>query len=363
MKKLFLLCLLLILGSGLIFGGGQEEGKEAEKVKLTLWGWIFTGNDGTAIRAAVEDYQNENPNIELDLQDVNWAQAHDNLILMSQSGNMPDLPMINRNWLVEAVSLDVLENLTPRLEDSGMADMFYSPVRGDYKGKDYVLPYAGGNSALIINKTMFDEMGLTTPATFAEFVEICQTVTKTEKNFYGTAFCISEANVAGACVCNLVPILLSFGAKLVENNKSTFNSDEGVEAIRWMIDLEKKQKLSTPGSVTIDARKMREIMIAKNALMVFDGAWGAARYGGIEIDIVKMPKKKEIGTVVNIACWGLPKDGEKNDAAWEFLKYLYSDKYLVRAYQEAYHGQKDVQTALDDAAAKYNTILDEFYSK
>ena len=417
MKKLFLLCLLLILGSGLIFGGGQEEGKEAEKVKLTLWGWIFTGNDGTAIRAAVEDYQNENPNIELDLQDVNWAQAHDNLILMSQSGNMPDLPMINRNWLVEAVSLDVLENLTPRLEDSGMADMFYSPVRGDYKGKDYVLPYAGGNSALIINKTMFDEMGLTPPTTFAEFVEICQTVTKTEKNFYGTSFCISEANVAGACVCNLVPILLSFGAKLVENNKSTFNSAEGVEAIRWMIDLEKKQKLSTPGSVTIDARKIREIMIAKNALMVFDGAWGAARYGGIEIDIVKMPKKKEIGTVVNIACWGLPKDGEKNDAAWEFLKYLYSDKYLeihfdsgvlpftpkfgekekyqkkfagfletladsdnyfqtgslpneselyrilVRAYQEAYHGQKDVQTALDDAAAKYNTILDEFYSK
>ena len=416
MKKLILLSIFVLLGLGLVFGTGQQEGEDGGPVDLTLWGWIFTGNDGTAIRAAVENYQNENPNVTLELQDVNWAQAHDSLILMSQSNNMPDIPMINRNWLVEAVSLDILEDLTPRLQKDGMADMFYPPVRGDYKGKDYILPYAGGNSALIINKTMFQDLGLKPPATFDDFVALSKKVTNADNNFYGTAFCISEANVTGACVCNLLPVMYSFGAKLVENNKAVFNSKEGVDAFQWMIDMEKKMKLAAPGSVTIDARKMREVMIAENALMVFDGAWGAARYGGIDIDIVKMPKKKEIGTVVNIACWGLPKDGEQNDASWEFLKYLYSDKYLemhfdsgvlpfspkfgemdkyqqkfsgfldtlaesenyfqtgslpneselyrilVRAYQEAYHGEKDVQTAMDDAALKYTGILTEFFS-
>ena len=421
MKKIIFIVIVLLVSAGIIFAGGKKESEEnkssvkVEKIDLSLWGWIFTGNDGAAIRSAVEDYQNENPHVNIELMDVNWAQAHDNLILMSQSGNMPDIVMVNRTWLVEAVSLDILEDLTPRVKAAGMD--FYPAVRGDYEGKDYVLPYAGGNSALIINKTLFKEYGLTPPTTFDEFVSIAETVSDPDSNFYGTAFCISETNVAGANVCNLAPIIYSFGGRFVENGKAALNSPEVVEAFQWMIDLEKKQKLATPGSTTIDARKMREIMVAKNVLMVFDGAWGASRYEGIEIEIVKMPKMREVGTVVNIANWGLPKNGKNNEAAWDFLEFLYSDKYLemhfdngvlpftpkfgelpkyqekfsgflntladsenyfqtgslpnetelyrltVKAYQEAYLGVKSVQAALDDANAKYDTILKEFYAK
>ncbi len=422
MKKIILILAIAALLSLPLFAGGQQEGEEGaakgEKKELTLWGWSFNRSDGASIHPITDAYMEMNPNVEITLLETNWNDAHDQILLMSQSNNMPDLPQVNRNWLVEFVSLDLLEDLTSRVEAVNMNEMFYEPVRGNYQGKTWIIPYMGGNSALVINRDMFNDMGLSEPKTMDEFVRLGKKVSDPAKNFYATQFCIAEKNVTGANVCNIGPVLTSMGGRYVEGQEAAFNNARGVETIQWMIDLEKKEKIAGPGSITVDARKMREVMAAEDALMTFDGAWGIpfyANYPDLNIDYILMPKGRNIGTVVNIACWGIAKSSDNKDTAWDLLQYIYEDENLellwadgnmpyvkeygelpeyqekyagfletlaasdnyfqtgsvpqesqmyriiVQAYHEAFLGEKDVQTALDDAANTYNDILDEFY--
>ena len=231
---------------------------------------------------------------------------------------------------------------------------------------------------------------------------------------------MSESNVTGANVCNFGPILYTFGGSYVKNKKAAFNQEAGVKAMQWMIDMEQNYKIATPGSITIDARRMREIMAAEDILMSFDGAWGTpfyANYPDLDIEYVQMPAAENIGTVINIANWGISKESKVKDAAWDFLQYIYSDENLallnkdgnmpitpslgntqenqaqysgfldtlansdnffptgavpnetelyriiVKAYHEAMLGEKSVKQALDDAATEYNELLDKFYAK
>jgi len=183
--------------------------------------------------------------------------------------------------------------------------------------------------------------------------------------------------------------------------------------------MEQKENIATPGSITVDARRMREIMAAGDVLMTFDGAWGTpfyANYPELDIQYVQMPSAENVGTVINIANWGIAKESKAKDTAWDFLQYLYNDENLallnndgnmpitpalgklpenqasysgflntlavsdnffrtgsvpnetelyriiVKAYHEASLGKKSVKSALDDAAAEYNVLLDAFYS-
>lgn len=418
MKKIMLLLICFVFTTALIFASGAEETGE-EEITLKVWGWTLNRSDGASIHDIADEYMKENPQVTIEFMETNWNEAYNSIVLMSQSGNMPDLFQVNRNWLQDFIKMGVLEDLTERVEAVGLNERFYEPVLGTDQGKTWIIPYLGGNSALVINRGLFDELGIDPPETMEEFVEIGKQVSNPDENFYATQFCMSESNVAGANVCNFGPVLYSFGGKYMENQKAAFNSPEGVEAMQWMIDLEKKEKIAAPGSITVDARRMREVMAAENVLMTFDGAWGTpfyANYPELDIDTVRMPAESEIGTVINIACWGIAEESDKKEAAWDFLQYLYTEENLatlnkdgnmpitpklgdlpenqenyagflktldasenffrtgsvpnevelyrliVKAYHEAFLGRKSVKNALDDAAEEYNKIISKFYA-
>jgi ABC-type glycerol-3-phosphate transport system substrate-binding protein len=414
--------ILVLLGMTLVsFVSAKGQDDAAPEVKtLRVWSWLFTQGEGPVLRSLIEDFDASREDIEVEIMETPWNQAHDQILLMSQTRDMPDLIGVNRTWLVEFDSLGILEDLSDNVASvPGLGDQFFEPVKGELNGKTLVLPYSGGNAALIYNKGLFDELGLQPPATIEEFVEVAEAISDPAANRFATQFCIAESNVAGANVCNLGPILYSFGAQYVENRKAAFNSPEGVAAIQWMIDLE-NNGLAAPGSITVDARGMREQLAGGAAAMTFDGAWGTPFYNNypeVEIGIAPMPRGMNTGTVVNIANWGIPANGEKKEEAWALLSYLMekenmlrlfregnvmptipefaempefkskyagflttlaeSDNYfqtgslpqegemyriLVQAYQKAFLGTMSVQEALDEAAAEYNAILDEFYN-
>jgi ABC-type glycerol-3-phosphate transport system substrate-binding protein len=417
MKRLLIVTGALLLVTTLVFAGGRRE-TTGDQVELRVWGWTIDRSDGISIHDIADSYMARNPNVTIELMGTNWNEAYNSLLLMSTTGNMPDIVQVNRNWLQDFVKMGILEDLSARVAASGFNDRFYEPLLGEDQGKTWILPYLGGNSALVINRGLFNELGLEVPTTFEEFVEIGKRVSDPNNNFYATQFCMSEANVVGANVCNFGPILTSFGGQYVRDRKAAFNAPEGVRAMQWMIDMEKTQGIATPGSTTIDARRMRESMAAENVLMTFDGAWGTpfyANYPELEIEYVLMPRDMNVGTVINIANWGIARDSKHKDVAWDFLQYVYSDENLailnqagnmpitpklgnletnretysgfletlaesdnffrtgsvpnetelyrliVRAYHQAMLGRMSVQAALDEAAAEYNALLKEFY--
>lgn len=419
MKRILVFLWMLVFVGIATFAAGQQDGKQ-EKIKLKVWSWIYNQGEGPVIKAVMQDYRELHPEIEIEEIDTPWAQAHDKFIVMIQSNDVPQLTSVNRNWLTEFVSIGVLTDLTDRVDSvAGMRDKYYNAVKGELDGKVWVLPYSGGNAALIYNKKVFEEKGLKPPTTLQEFVEVGKILSDPASNKYATQLCIAESNATGAHVCNYGPILYSFGGKYLENNKAAFNSSEGVAAMEWMVSLEKELGIAGPGSITVDARGMRESLAGGSSFMNFDGSWGTPfynKYPDIEIGIAPMPKGVSMGTVINIMNWGIPEKAKDKDAAWDLLKFIESDenmlrlfqdasvmpnmpkfgempefqekfsgflktmadsdnffqtgsvphesdlyKIIVRAYQKAFLGEATATVALDDAAAEYNKLLARFY--
>ena len=412
---------MLVLVSFTAFSAGQQEGG-SEKVKLKVWSWIYSQGEGPVIKAVLQDYREMHPEIEIEEIDTPWAQAHDKFIIMAQSSDVPQLTAVNRNWLTEFVSIGALTDLTDRVEAvPGMRNKYYDAVKGELEGRVWMLPYSGGNAALIYNKKVFKEKGLNPPTTMKEFVEVGKALSDPSSNKYATQLCIAESNATGAHVCNYGPVLYSFGGKYLENKKAAFNSPEGIAAMEWMISLEKDLGIAGPGSITVDARGMRESLAGGSSFMNFDGSWGTPfynKYPDIEIGIAPMPKEVSMGTVINIMNWGIPAKAKDKDAAWELLKFIESDenmlrlfrdanvmpnmpqygalpefqekfsgflttmaesdnffqtgsvphesdlyKIIVRAYQKAFLGESSAKAALDEGAAEYNKLLERFYKK
>ena len=431
MKKLLRVVGYLILSALIVFPvfaskGSKTSGtsapvKKEKKVKLVIWEWISTQGSGPIYQKILQSYRDSHPNIEIESISDPWNQAHNKVLLMYQAHKMPDIIGVNRNWLMEFVSMGILEDLTPYVDSvPGMRDKYYDAVKGELNGKVWILPYAGGDAALIYNKDAFQKMGLTPPKTLDEFVKIGKKFSDPAHDKYATQWCMSAKNPAGANVCNFGPILTSFGGTYVRNKKAAFNDEAGVKAMEWMIKLE-KEGIAAPGGTTVDAKGMREAFASGRIVMTFDGAWGVPFYNkfpNLKWGVARMPKGKDSGTVVNIMCWGISKESKLKKEAWDLLKYLESDKMLlkyfregnvmpctkkigampefqkkykgfletyaqttnffqtgsipqeselyrliVEAYQKAFSGEMTVKQALDEAAQKYNKILDNFYAK
>jgi ABC-type glycerol-3-phosphate transport system substrate-binding protein len=423
MKSLLkiLVCVLVCLSVGVVaFAGGQQEAK-AEKVKLVIWEWISTQGPGPVYQEILQSYRASHPNVEVESISDPWNQAHDKVLLMHQAGRLPDIIGVNRNWLVEFVALGIIADLTPYVDEvPGMRDKYYDAVKGEIDGKVWILPYDGGNAAFVYNTAKFSQLGLAAPETFDQFMSAARKLADPANNKFATQFCITEKNVTGANVCNIGPILTSFGGTYVKDRKAAFNGPEGVEAFQWMINLE-KDGLAAPGGITVDAKNMREAFASERVYTTFDGAWGVTFYNNfpeLKWDVSRMLKKKNIGTVVNIMCWGMAKSSKNQEAAWDLLSYIESDdmllkyfrdgsvmpntkkhgalpefqkKYqgfletyaqttnyfqtgsvaqeselyriLVEAYHMAFLGQMSVKAALDEAADKYNKSAEEFYAQ
>jgi len=412
----FLICVSFVFPT-------MSWGKTGKKIEITIWEWITTQGPGPVYQEILQSYRKSHPNIKVKSISCPWGQAHNKVLLMYQVNRMPDVIGVNRNWLLEFVALNILEDLTPYVEKiPGMREKYYDAVKGELNGRVYILPYDGGNAALVYNTRVFKELGLQPPKTLDEFVEIGKKLVDPAHNKFATQFCISEKNVAGANVCNIGPILTSFGGTYVKNRKAAFNSPEGVAAIKWMINLE-KTGIAAPGGITVTAKNMREAFASERVFMTFDGAWGTSYYNNfpeLKWDVARMPAgpKGDIGTVVNIMCWGISRTSKHKDAAWDLLSYLESDKMMlkyfkegnvmpcikkygklpefqkkykgfldtyastnnyfqtgsaaqetqmyrliVEAYHKAFLGKMSVKDALDEAAEKYNKIAEEFYAK
>lgn len=421
MRKSIAWFFVLMVSAAMLFAAGEQEGGGADEVTtLRVWGWLFSQGEGPVLRDLIAEFDESREDVVVEIMEIPWNQARDQILVMSQAGDVPDLIGVNRNWLLEFISLGLIADLTPYVERvPGLRTQFFEAVRGEYDGRVWVMPYSGGNSALVYNKTLFDELGLEPPTTMDEFVEIGRQIADPASNRFATQFGISEANTTGANVCNIGPILYSFGGAYIENRRAAFNGPAGVAALEWMIELE-RSGIAAPGSTTVDARGMREMMAGNIAAMTFDGAWGTpfyTNYPEIEIGVAPMPRGANVGTVVNIANWGIAEQSENKEEAWDLLSFLMepenmlrlfreadampiipeyaqlpefaekagfldtlaaSDNYfqtgsvpreselyriVVRAYQEAFLGVKSPQEALDDAAAEYDAILAEFFSQ
>lgn len=308
-------------------GGNGGASYSGPNVTINFWnGW--TGSDGTTAQKIIDQFNKENPNVQVKMSTFQWTDFFKKLPAAVRSGNGPDVGAMHIDDLPTEAAQQVIVPLDDVATALGLQASDYASAvwnGGLYQGKRYGIPIDVHNLGLYYNKTVMEKAGLDPakpPTTKDEYLSALDTLKS--KGIQGSW--VSPYQFTGGFMFE--SLLWQFGGDVFspDNATATWNSDAGVQALTWMTDLVKNGY--SPKNVGQDA----DYLSLKNGKNVFNwqGIWqvnDVASLTTYEIGTAPLPKIGSTGGV-----WGnshqfvLPatktQDADKSNASRFFINWF-----------------------------------------
>ncbi len=154
-------------------GGGGGGGGGGGENSLDLW--YLAGH--TTVPDAAARFEEENPDIKVNLTEIPNDQFKTKIRVALGTANGPD---VFHTWggapLAENAASDLVVPIDDVVEDNGFADAISPAILelGQVEGVQYALPLAIEASMVWYNTEIFDELGLTPPTTWDEFLSVIE---------------------------------------------------------------------------------------------------------------------------------------------------------------------------------------------
>lgn len=166
--------------SGDAAGGDAASGDTADgTTELTIW-HIQTGSAADAITAAVERFEEANPQYHVTVVQKQNDSYKTDLSLAINAGTLPDVFLTwGGQTMYDYVDEGLIYDLTDLMTADGYADQFLDAAIAQctYNDKIVAVPVENISVAgVFYNKEVFDQYGLTEPTTIAELEAICDTL-------------------------------------------------------------------------------------------------------------------------------------------------------------------------------------------
>lgn len=279
-------------------------------------------------------FEKDHPDIKLVPVDSPFTGFHDRAIVLHQAKKLPDVLLVQVDWVAEFADLGMIEPIDERIAKEPKEFFANIPVtfHQQWKGKQYYLPIESGAVALFWNTDLFKAAGLSgAPKTWDEFAEYSRKLTVPDKRQFAVTGTL-QGEPPTNMTYDIYPLLLQNGAKLIDTttNKAVFNSPEGVAAIEWYADRINKDKISVPGVLSNGEKEKRANFASGNVAMMFEGPWGIAIQKQLNpklnYDIAPLPVGKTSGTMVRGSLNTLTSQAQDKEAAWTFMKWMSGPK-------------------------------------
>jgi multiple sugar transport system substrate-binding protein len=303
--------------------------------RLTLA--VVSGVEGEALRKAASQYRDETGVVvEVVEFPYNDLYAKELLDLNTRSGSY-DLVMLDDPWFPRFAEGEMLADLGPMFERRGLKgpDPDFIPAsinlcRHPYEtGALYALPYVGNSQLFFYRKDLFEKYSLTGPGTWQDVLTAARVIHENESQgapggnrVHGYVMRAARGNSA---VADFMPIFWAFGAEMFDSNgRPSINSVEGVNALRFMLEL---GRYCPPSYVSFGADEVSNHLLQGTAAMSINWpAWISAfadpnrsRVLGL-MEFASMPSAVREGRS-EIGNWliGVPRGSRNADAAFDFL--------------------------------------------
>lgn len=320
--------------------GGSEAASD-EKIEITYW-YAWGDKIGENNENLVKMFNESQDNIHVNAE---YQGSYDDLHAKTQAafaaGNAPEVTQNEIASVAIFANSGMTENLTPFVERDDIDLNDFNPgLMGNSYVNDqlYALPYLRSTPILYLNTTILEEVGLDPagPQTWEEFEEYARALT-VEGERVGITMPVDiwlyEAFVAQ-----------SGGQMLAEDGKSVaFDSEPGVAPIKFWKKLTEEGIMKMPSGDEAGANAKQDFANGRSA-MIFNSTadlsyWLAmAEEQGFELNTTFMPANKSFGVPTGganlVMTTGL--DEEKQNAAWEFIKWMTSAEQT--AYASEYTG-------------------------
>lgn len=342
MKKMTAFLLTMVMALAVVTGCGNGGGTG----KVTLKIGIPNGNEIMPY-SIVEGFKAEHPEIDVVIDEAPWSDFNKKLTMQIAAGNPSDVFITDSGYVATLGGMGAAMNLADRIEADIDAEKYTAAL---YAGKDgegnvWGIPQGINATAILYNKTMFDEAGLAYPQENWTYQEMFDTAEKLTKDTDGDGVTDVYGFVSGFNITQgWLPFILSTGGEPLDETrtKAMFNTPESIEGLR-------KFKLQN------------EIGIAPTIPWIStNGGTAAAFYSGKVAmmlaqsgDVVTVNKNAPEGFKYDAQMMPVGWDGERHcvyvpnqwvvyskaskevqDAAWEWIKYFLNEKSQMAMIDE-----------------------------
>ena len=239
-------------------------------------------------------------------------------------------------------------------EQLGNKDDFYPGLvqAFTYEDKFYCAPKDFSTLALVINKDMWSEAGLTdadVPTTWDQLSAVAKKLTKGKR--VGLAFGPELQRVG-------VFMAQAGGGLLSQDGKAQANAQPNIDALSYVKGLMNDGVAAF--STQLGAGWGGEAFGKKQAAMVIEGNWitGAMKndYPGVDYTVAELPSGTQKGTLQYTNCWGLSTDGDNKAAAVSLVEFLTTTDQQL-AFAKDFGVMPSVKSAAEQYKAENPTMV------
>jgi multiple sugar transport system substrate-binding protein len=368
---------LIAACTGSTSGGANDD--PTEETTILFWHGWSAPSEVAAIKATIDAFEQEYPNIHVEAVG-NITDDKINQALRAGGSNAPDVvSSFTTDNVGEFCSSHVFADLAPFFEKSDIDPEKVFPAAlldyTQYEGNQCSLPLLSDAYGLYYNKDAFEAAGISRPPkTLSEFEADAVKLTKPDGDSFSQLGFMPNFHGYETSMSHLAALWgpTYFDA---EGNSNAADDPALTAMFTWqkgMVEtLGGYAKLEKYRSTFGDEWSARNPFMTGQVAMAMDGEWRAGMIddAGIDLNYGVAPfpvpddqadtygKGYITGTIVGIA-----NTSEKQNAAWEFVKYLTTDTEAVVNFSNAIHNVPSTTAALQspdvDQDPDFTTFID-----
>lgn len=298
----------------------RNEGEADEVIKLQV---IYSSGDIRwmgSMEWVAEQFMNEHPDV--------WVTLKAPTDVAGQSFTERLKAMIAQDEFYDVVELREAEQFSDAGYLASLPESLTGRIHGEKEGEAcYALPRYTTTLGIIYNQDLFEDMGLSQPETYEDFLGICQSLRRKG---------ISPVAVGGADIWHLGfwGNYLYQNYLLDENDKSCWSRERIIEMLADFRSLNQNGYIEDRFLGVSDSQTVQELS-SGHAAMLYSGPWimdqVTALNPQMNLGFFYLPGKdgKVRAMVDDSVTWGISRECERDEgrfgAAVEFLEFFYSE--------------------------------------
>ena len=254
--------------------GSTAQAKASGGLKGSITTWIMgSASDPGAqvVKGQASQFEQAHPGTKVDVQFIDWSQAHDKFTTSIAGGQVPDVAEVGTTWTPEFASLGAFEEQSAPPEGQYVSSL---KDAGTVDGKFYGRPWYAGARALFYRTDVFKKLNLQPPKTWEDW----QAAMKTIKEKGGGIYPFATTTVQDG-MHSFLPLVWQAGGQIATQDgdqwKSGMDSAEAVKALDFYANIY-KQGYSPKASITWSGLDAEKAFITGKVAMFIGVGWNIA---------------------------------------------------------------------------------------
>ena len=321
-------------------GSASPSGEPATPVTLTFWHG-YTDVEADSLKALLDQWNGENPNIHIKPLFVNNDKALQKLTVALQGGEPPDITYQYGSSLPQLAAAPGLVDLTQWVQQPAVNWNDFIPgarTAATFQGKVLGIPALIDNLAIVYNKSLFDAAGLQYPTdqwTWDDFRAAAKALTNPAKKQFGFSY---PMDASEDTVWHYDPLLWQNGGSILDasNTKAAFNSPQGVQALQVLTGMAVDDK-----SVYLDLQNSAYTGVFNSGKigMLITGPWDLSSFPDVKYGVSVLPGfNGDHQTIAGPDMWCVfDNGGGREQAALKFVAWLTAADQIKKDALKAGH--------------------------